>query len=317
MLLSAVLSVVASTAIVSAQVTSDPCVTQPGLPDCCIGSYPNITACVQDNWYLGSLVDECMPLSLNNGVVSGQYVYIKDETQNNYYNKGLYPTIVDAEGYVQSFCMGDYLPPGSLKLPDGGILFAHVLKNFTVTGQNYYQIHGALDCDVLHVNCTASSPDAYDDGGQYDSGPFISCGKEPYSGVDATASGNLGFQDYVEMAGDGQFCQRVCEPGNREVGLPCDVTHDTEGCTRFMGVSFDDASWTYTDASNPSVVSSESVSLPPTTTTTTVPPTTSTVTTVNSAGTGVAGSTATTATKSGVEGRGVGVFILLISYLFF
>ncbi|KAJ3212771.1 hypothetical protein HDU82_006403 [Entophlyctis luteolus] len=215
-------------------------------------------------------------------------VYIKDEVnfcinlpnpnstvlKNNYYLKGLLPTIVQAEGYVQSYCYGSYLPNASLPLPEGAIRSAHVLKNTTVSGLGYYQVHGVMDCDILQINCTQSYPGAYDDGGQYDDGAYSSCGKEPYSGVDTSTNGNPGFPHYVEQvcfirvfpvfpdvvkAGDSTFCMRVCESTAQGKGLPCDLTQDTAGCIKFMGVSFTDG-FTYTDAST-GAVSSTQVSL--------------------------------------------------------
>ncbi|KAJ3011675.1 UNVERIFIED_CONTAM: hypothetical protein HDU68_001581 [Siphonaria sp. JEL0065] len=248
--------------------------TQSGLPQGCVGSFPNITMCREKHWYLGEEnPDRCKPLAP--APVPGEQVYIKDSTnfcinlpnpnsiylQNNYYLKGQFPTIVQAEGFVQSYCMGDYLPPGALKLPVGAIRSAHVRKNFTVTGSYYYQIHGVMDCNALNINCTQSSPGAYDDGGQYDNGPFISCGKEPYSGVDNSTNGNFGFKEYVEMAGDGQFCMRVCEPGTMTTGGVCDVTHDTEGCYKFMNVSFTEGFTTEDVATG--IITTAIVSLPP------------------------------------------------------
>ncbi|KAI9344950.1 hypothetical protein BDR26DRAFT_1005778 [Obelidium mucronatum] len=248
--------------------------TQPGLPAGCVGSFPNITMCREKNWYLGlDNPDRCKPLSATFPVV-GEQVYIKDPVnfcinlpnpdsiflQNNYYKKGLLPSIVEAEGFVRSFCMGDYLPPGSLRLPAGAIRSSHVVKNFTVTGDRYIQIHGLMDCAALNINCTQSFPGAYDDGGQYDNGPFITCGKEPYSGVDNSTSGNPGFENYVEMAGDGQFCMRVCDPGPLNQGA-CDVTHDTEGCMKFMNVSFTEG-FTYKDVAT-GAMTTFTVSLPP------------------------------------------------------
>ncbi|KAJ3209450.1 hypothetical protein HDU82_000758 [Entophlyctis luteolus] len=151
-------------------------------------------------------------------------------------------------------------------MPPYAIRSAHVLKNLSTKGSMYIQIHGTMDCDILRINCTQSSPGAYDDGGQYDNGPYESCGKEPYSGVDNSSSGNTGFQNYVEQAGDGIFCMRVCEPGTMIPGGVCDVTHDTIGCSAFMGVTFTDG-FTYTDMST-GEVSSAFVSFPSPTTTT-------------------------------------------------
>ncbi|KAJ3073923.1 hypothetical protein HDU98_000310 [Podochytrium sp. JEL0797] len=264
------------------------------------------TQCRIDNWYLGTTVDECAPLSLNGttGAVPGQLVYIKDEVnfcinlpnpdsiflKNNYYDLGKYPTIVEAEGFVQSYCMGDYLPAGSKPLPWGGVRAAQVLKNYTSPGNEYLQIAGYLDCDLLKVNCSMSAPGAYDDGGQYDNVGFINCGKEPYSGVDPTPAGN-GHKLYVEQAGDGMFCMRTCPANGSDAN--CAATHDTWGCEKFMGVAFTatfPVGFTYIDVSNPGVVSSVSVSLPPLRT--------STSTSAVAAATGSAGAGATVA-KSG------------------
>ncbi|KAJ3394308.1 hypothetical protein HDU84_009063 [Entophlyctis sp. JEL0112] len=191
-------------------------------------------------------------------------VYIKDEVnfcinlpnpnstvlKNNYYLKGLLPTIVQAEGYVQSYCYGSYLPNASLPLPEGAIRSAHVLKNTTVSGLGYYQVHGVMDCDILQINCTQSYPGAYDDGGQYDDGAYSSCGKEPYSGVDTTTNGNPGFPHYVEQETALSACVFVKARLKEK---------DTAGCIKFMGVSFTDG-FTYTDAST-GAVSSTQVSL--------------------------------------------------------
>ncbi len=97
--------------------------------------------------------------------------------------------------------MGDYKTPGALSLPAGGIRAAHVIKGVHPNGKRYMEISGYLDCDVLKINCTASAPGAYDDGGQYDSVSYRNCGKEPYSGVDANKHPT--FKDYNEQAGNG------------------------------------------------------------------------------------------------------------------
>ncbi|KAJ3022511.1 UNVERIFIED_CONTAM: hypothetical protein HDU68_009063 [Siphonaria sp. JEL0065] len=125
----------------------------------------------------------------------------------------------------------------------------------------YMQIHGTLDCKALNINCTMSAPGAYDDGGQYDNAPYKSCGKEPYSGVDSSEKGNAGFVNYVEMAGNGLFCMRVCEAGTMVPGGVCDVTLDTAGCTALMGVQFEDG-FSYKDEST-GVVTTTSIFLPP------------------------------------------------------
>ncbi|KAI8839754.1 hypothetical protein BJ741DRAFT_598581 [Chytriomyces cf. hyalinus JEL632] len=286
--------------------------TQPGLPQGCVGSFPNLTQCQISNWYLGDTVDRCAPPGPY--PVAGQQVYIKDPTNfcinlpnpesiflaNNFYSWNKLPTVVQAEGFVQSFCMGSYLPPGAKPLPQFGIRSAHVLKNFTVPGQHYIQVHGYLDCEVLGINCTSSAPGLYDDAGQYDDGPFINCGKEPYSGVDNSTQANPGMQHYVEMAGNGLYCMRVCEPGNLMAGRPCDLTQDTAGCEKFMKVQFGDG-FTFTDLVT-GEKSTATVSMPPRKTTTTTTTTAEAKTSAASAS-GTAAVTATTS-KSGAFKNG-------------
>ncbi|KAI8621304.1 hypothetical protein BC830DRAFT_1095069 [Chytriomyces sp. MP71] len=290
--------------------------TQPGLPEGCLGSYPDIDACRATGWSI-TTPDPCKP---NTSIpMPGQQVYIRDELnfclnlpnphsiflQQSYYSKGKWPTIVQAEGYVQSFCLGDYLPPGSLPLPAGGIRSAHVVKY-----EGYIQVHGVLQCDILQINCTATSPDAFDDGGQYDNGPFKSCGKEPYSGVDNSKNGNQAWENYVEMAGDSQYCMRVCPPGPLNSG-PCDVTHDTAGCENFMGVTFHgEDGFTFTDMTNGGATSAASVSLPP------IPSPTSSILTATASATGtvVASAPATGGKSSAVSVTSA--LLPLISLLF-
>ncbi|KAJ3143853.1 hypothetical protein HK101_003007 [Irineochytrium annulatum] len=114
--------------------------------------------------------------------VKGQQVYIKDSTnfcinlpnpqdpylKGQFYDQGFAPSIVQGEGFVQSYCMGSYLSPGAKPMPAGGVTAAHVIT-------------GRLDCGALNINCVGSYMGAYDDGGQYDNVGYINCGKEPYS----------------------------------------------------------------------------------------------------------------------------------------
>ncbi|KAJ3068783.1 hypothetical protein HDU98_008103 [Podochytrium sp. JEL0797] len=246
--------------------------TQPGLPAGCLGSYPDIQQCDATNWHI-TTPDPCKPSSVP---MPGQQVYIHDQNnfcinlpnpnsilmQQMYYNQGVFPTVVQAEGYVQSFCVGSYLPPGALPMAPNAIQSAHVKQVVDPVYGLYYQVHGTMDCGALNINCESSSPGAYDDGGQYDNGPYVSCGKEPYSGVDASAYGNQNFQDYVEMAGDGIFCMRVCQAGAMTVGGPCDVTHDTAGCQAFMKVDFTPG-FTFTDSNGVVTTSGSSNPNPP------------------------------------------------------
>ncbi|KAJ3065196.1 hypothetical protein HDU98_011416 [Podochytrium sp. JEL0797] len=280
-----------SAALVAAQFTPGG-QTQPGLPAGCVGSCEltivvllflkpqlhtdhNSTQCQANHWYF-STPDPCKPDTIP---MPGQQVYIKDELnfcinlpnpnsiilKNNFYNATppALPTIAQGEGYVQSFCMGSYLTPGALPMPQNAIRSAHVVQKYAPAFGLYYQIWGTMDCDSLNINCTMSAPGAYDNGGQYDDGAYKSCGKEPYSGVDSTA--NPGMVHYIVKAGDGEFCMRVCEAGANVVGGPCDHTKDKVGCSSFMQVSFTDG-FSFTGASG--VVTTTSTFLPPSTATT-------------------------------------------------
>ncbi|KAJ3339096.1 hypothetical protein HDU91_001073 [Kappamyces sp. JEL0680] len=189
--------------------------------------------------------------------VSGQQVYIQDQynfciglpdpaspvLQSQYYSKGQLPTIVEGEGNIQVYCVGSYLPPGALPMPAGAITAAHAIKNKSANGKYYFEVSGYFNCAAAGVSCESSSPGAGDDGGQYDTAPFRFCGKEPYSGTDAGKHPTM--PNYVQQAGDGEYCIRVCEAG-MELEDPCNVKSDTAGCRRTMGVVFRDG-FSYTD----------------------------------------------------------------------
>ncbi|KAI8837705.1 hypothetical protein BJ741DRAFT_603064 [Chytriomyces cf. hyalinus JEL632] len=266
--------------------------TQPGLPPGCLGSFPDIKKCAASNWFLTE-ADPCYPVAPI--PLDGQKVYVKDATnfcinlpdpdsiflQENFYKVGANPTFVQSEGYVRSFCMGDYLPPGAKRMPQFGLRSVRVVKNFTAVGSMYMQVSGVMDCKTLNINCTQSAPGLYDDGGQYDNVGFSTCGKEPYSGVDNTDRGNPGFVNYLEMGGNGVFCMRVCEAGTMGPGGVCDVTRDTAGCQDVMAVSFTDPDGAFIYQDSPTAVATtQYLSLPPLPTTTT---TTTTVATTNTA----------------------------------
>jgi hypothetical protein len=119
-------------------------------------------------------------------------------------------------------------------MPLGGIKSAHVKTGMTKNGKSYIEIYGQLDCTALGINCVGTAPGAFDSSGQYDTAPFINCGKAPYSGVDQ--SKNPGKPDYNMQAGDYIFCQRICEPG-QQLDDPCNVKSDTAGCFKTMGIT--------------------------------------------------------------------------------
>ncbi|KAI8894395.1 hypothetical protein BC833DRAFT_223125 [Globomyces pollinis-pini] len=232
----------------------------PKYPTGCLEpTFPDSKICEKNNWYMGDIKDPCAPLGRY--PVVGEQVYIQDPAnfcimlpnpdsptlKTEYYSQNLLPTVVQSEGYIRSFCVGDYLPPGSLKMPENSIKSAHVVKNVHKNGKAYYQISGMLNCRTAGVNCTMSRPGAYDDAGQYDSVPFRNCGKSPYSGVDSKKQGK-NYVEYVEQAGNGLFCMRVCEAGT-QLNDPCNVKNDTAGCTATMDVTFPPG-FTYTDKTN-------------------------------------------------------------------
>jgi len=237
-------------------------------PGCVEPALPDAEECLRTGWDLGDSVDPCAPEGPY--PVEGQQVYIEDAVnfcialpnpnsptlQALVYDAGNLPKIVQGEGYIQAFCMGDYLPPGALPLNAGGVRSAHV--NFgVINDKRYVEISGYLDCGALNINCTQSYPGAYDDGGQYDAVSHRQCGKSPYSGTDA--SRHPGMPEYNEQAGNGLYCMRVCEPGQQRED-PCNVKDDTLGCVATMGVVFREGfSTTYQDGR----VVTHDVQLPP------------------------------------------------------
>jgi hypothetical protein len=208
----------------------------------CADRFPDLEECKRKNWDLGNITDPCRPKKLPE---IGQQVYIQDplnfcinlpdpdseHLKKTIYSKGLKPTILQGEGYVRSFCMGSYLSPGSLNINPKGIKSAHVIIN-EYNGKKYIEISGKMDCKELGISCRNKPP--FDDGGQYDSVSYRHCGKEPYSGVDKSKNPKL--ESYVEQAGNGIFCMRVCEYG---LGLddPCNAKFDELGCHATMNIT--------------------------------------------------------------------------------
>ncbi|KAJ3043211.1 hypothetical protein HDV00_005531 [Rhizophlyctis rosea] len=283
--------------------------TQKGQPASAIptSSVPNATECELKNWNLGGAVDPNAPPKP--WPVAGEQVYIADELNfclnlpnpDNaylkyfYYSQGKKPSIVEAEGYIQSFCVGNYTTPGGKPMPKGGITAAHVENHLNnPNGKRYIQITGRMDCNVLNINCIGSAPGAYDDGGQFDDVPFNNCGKEPYSGTDS--SKHAGLVHYVEQAGDGIFCMRICD-GEQQLGDPCNVKNDTAGCFATMGM-VDRSGFSYWDAATGFVRNS---------TPTVENVTATTTTTTQSLTTGTAASSPTSTGTTQGSGSGAGM----------
>jgi hypothetical protein len=148
-----------------------------------------------------------------------------------------------------------------------------------------------------------------DVGGQYDAVSVRNCGKEPFSGVDP--SRHPGMIEYVEQAGNGLFCMRICEAG-QQLEDPCNVKNDTAGCHATMGVVFREG-FSLTDR-----ITGESrtysISLPPPRATNT--PTIGTMgTTAVGSNTRIAGSVPTPVPNTGMESRGIVLLTLFMSIL--
>ncbi|KAI9348938.1 hypothetical protein DFJ73DRAFT_960097 [Zopfochytrium polystomum] len=270
--------------------------TEDLLPSGCVSSYPDPRICQGTFHNSGS--DPCKPpdSSLSSGILLNQMVYIKDpenfcillpNDQSKYLTHWYYggngnsnpPSIVQAEGFVQSFCAGSYMPSKSRAMPSGGVRSAHVVVNFTTTGARFIQISGTMDCGVLNINCQQSSPGAYDDGGQ---------------------------------SGDGIYCMRVCEGpdssydlgdplgGHARTLAPCDSSQDTQGCEFWNANTGDGFDLVDVVAGT---TTTYSVSLPPVTSTTSkaASATGASATVTSAAGTASAGATASS-TKSGAGG---------------
>lgn len=210
--------------------------------------FPSSELATLKNYYDANRpIDPCEPRPLATRPAIGQQVYLQDPLNfcivlpNPYaksiadiYNSGNKPTIVQGEGYLQSYCLGSYLTPGAWPLPTGAIKSARVLTG-RINNQNYIQISGKMNCDALNMNCVSAD---YSDGGQYDTAPYINFGKSPFSGVDT--SKNVNMPVYNMQAGNGIFCMRVCEAGpsgGMQLEDPCNVKNDTAGCHYTMNIT--------------------------------------------------------------------------------
>ncbi|KAJ3192787.1 hypothetical protein HK101_005961 [Irineochytrium annulatum] len=180
------------------------------------------------------------------------------------------PGVLQAEGHIQSMCIGDYKPPGSIVMPKWGLRSAIMSYNKHPNGSLYYQVYGTLGCDELGIECKSQADGG--NSGQIDSVPYQYFGKEPYSSVDQTQ--NKGFQNYVMQAGDGIYCMRICQGGS---GLydPCNAKNDSAGCQSTMGIgSFpEDGIFTFTDNVGSLPPMSTSISIPAFVATTSLPAT--------------------------------------------
>ncbi|KAJ1569178.1 hypothetical protein HK405_008808 [Cladochytrium tenue] len=232
------------------------------LPANCYGSNPDEADCSAADYHLtGALAtDPCMPTSGLITDVGGaqrlgnELVYLKSATewclifpnqqdpwlQMVYYEQGTVPQTVQAEGLVIAQCQGGYTSSGNglsaQTVPANGVLSAYLTTNFATSGIRYIEMYGLFDPSVMGVQ-----PADVDTGGQYDSSDFVSCGKEPYSGVDPIMSGTTSpfassagssefkFTNYVQYTGNGEYCIRICEGlsyGTLDVA-PCSAQYDT------------------------------------------------------------------------------------------
>jgi hypothetical protein len=109
--------------------------SQQRFPDGCRSqsTFPDSNEAARTNYYEPNRpADPCAPLGPRPAV--GQQVYIQDPLNfcinlpdphtgviSDIYAAGKRPTILDGEGYLQSYCIGDHLSPGAFPLPTGAI----------------------------------------------------------------------------------------------------------------------------------------------------------------------------------------------------
>ncbi|KAI9331110.1 hypothetical protein DFJ73DRAFT_799912 [Zopfochytrium polystomum] len=304
------------------------------LPANCYGSNPNDDACAAAGYHLvgPQAVDQCKPTSGLFADVAGaerlgnQLAYLKSASEwclilpNKedpwlrmlYYDQGRVPQSVQAEGLVIAQCQGGFISSGGglsgKAVPSGAILSASLTTNFETPGKRYVQMHGLFDPDVVGV-----LPADVDTGGQYDSSDYVSCGKEPYSGVDQSMNSASGpfasfagstpfkFTHYVQYFGKGEYCMRICEGLSYGTlsDSPCTAQYDKLGCGNWGINSFPDPGQFVTDV-NGAVSSSSSAVTTKTKATTSSSSGKPTATGITTSSAAVATtSAATTSSKSG------------------
>ncbi|KAJ1562685.1 hypothetical protein HK405_009132 [Cladochytrium tenue] len=302
------------------------------LPANCYGSNPDDTDCKAAGYHLtGTLAtDPCMPTS---GLITdaggyqrlgNELVYLKSATdwclvfpnqqdpwlQMVYYEQGNVPQTVQGEGLIVAQCQGGYTSSGNglsaQTVPTNGVLSAYLTINFATPGIRYIQMHGLFDPSVMGVQ-----PADVDTGGQYDSSDFVSCGKEPYSGVDPIMSGTTSpfassagsspfkFTNYVQYTGRGEYCIRICE------GLSYG-TLDEAPCTAQGIETFPSAGTFVTDLGN-GTVSSTTVSISSSTKSSSSTSASSSVTSSGSSGSLTSSASTSTSTSKSLTGAAAGL----------
>ncbi|KAI9205282.1 uncharacterized protein BJ171DRAFT_404806, partial [Polychytrium aggregatum] len=128
-----------------------------------------------------------------------------------------------SEGQAVSYCTNPSDAPGARQFDSAAVLLAHQVVDYK---NNWIQMTGYLDNNILQIDPTPGS------GGQYDDAPW---GVEPTSGC-------LGYTRYIELVGvipnttRAEFCIRCCMIPNitdafdHSVDNPCFAGHDTLGC---------------------------------------------------------------------------------------
>ncbi|EGF99813.1 uncharacterized protein MELLADRAFT_94094 [Melampsora larici-populina 98AG31] len=113
---------------------------------------------------------------------------------------------------------------GTRQIPAGALISAHFLST-----PHYVQITGFIDGPALNIK-------KKDDGGELDPHGATGLGNPIGSLVYTTAFGG-GVQqvkEWMNFMADGEFCFRICKPGDPQAWLYCQHIYDVMGCVWVM-----------------------------------------------------------------------------------
>ncbi|EGG09751.1 uncharacterized protein MELLADRAFT_34304 [Melampsora larici-populina 98AG31] len=126
--------------------------------------------------------------------------------------------IGDSEEYEVAWCTKP--GRGTRQIPAGALISAHFLST-----PHYVQITGYIDGPALDIKRP-------NDGGELDPHGATSLGNPIGSLVYTTAFGGKVQQvkEWMNFMGDGEFCFRICKPGDPQAWLYCQHIYDVMGC---------------------------------------------------------------------------------------